>query len=143
MKKMLYGRTIWGGVIILFLISCQKSDHPSSPNQAPSANAGGGWRILLPNNSVELVGRGTDPDGRIVFYLWTKVSGPLQYTLEDASSAIAHARNLVAGVYAFEFKVTDNGGLTAQDTAVVTVLAACPCPPNCDSVGDPCNPWDY
>jgi hypothetical protein len=149
MKKMLYGGTVGKGVVFLFLIGCQKLDRPSLPdrtpsaNRAPSANAGGGLRILLPNNSVQLVGSGTDLDGRIVFYNWTKISGPLQYTLEDTSSAIAFAKNLVAGEYAFEFKVTDDGGLSAQDTAVVTVLATCPCAPDCDPYGDPCNPWDY
>jgi hypothetical protein len=147
MKMMLYVVTIWGGVLFLFLISCQKLDRPPAPatplpsNMAPSVNVGNWW-IFLPANSVKLEGNATDLDGRIVFYRWTKVSGPPQYTLQDSLSAIALAKNLAEGVYAFEFKVIDDGGLSALDTALVTVLTTCPCSP-CDSVANPCDPWDY
>ena len=45
-------------------------------NQAPIANAGSNISITLPTNSVTLNGSGADPDGTIVGYSWTKLSGP-------------------------------------------------------------------
>ncbi|MEO9893238.1 malectin domain-containing carbohydrate-binding protein, partial [Aurantibacter sp.] len=45
-------------------------------NELPIADAGDDKTITLPTNSVELVGSGTDSDGTIDSYAWTKVSGP-------------------------------------------------------------------
>ncbi|HMU46596.1 MAG TPA: hypothetical protein PKC72_09520, partial [Chitinophagaceae bacterium] len=42
------------------------------PNQSPTANAGPDQTITLPVNTVTVNGSGTDPDGTITAYLWTK-----------------------------------------------------------------------
>ncbi|HVY74662.1 MAG TPA: PKD domain-containing protein, partial [Puia sp.] len=94
-------------------------------NQPPVAKAGSDITITLPTNSANLNGSSSsDPDGSITTYAWTKISGPSQYSLGNANAATTVLSNLVAGVYAFQLKVTDNSGATALDTIQVTVKAA-------------------
>jgi len=45
-------------------------------NQPPVASAGSNQTISLPQNTLNLNGSGSDPDGSIASYLWSKVSGP-------------------------------------------------------------------
>ena len=55
-------------------------------NQPPVANAGTDQTITLPINSVTINGSGSsDPDGSISTYLWTKISGPTQFTIGNTS----------------------------------------------------------
>ncbi|MBO9682130.1 MAG: T9SS type A sorting domain-containing protein [Flavisolibacter sp.] len=102
---------------------------PPPVNQAPKASAGNDITITIPTNSVQLNGSGWDPDGTIQSYLWAKVSGPQQYSIGNTSAAQTTLTNLVQGQYFFEFKVTDNGGLYATDTIVITVNPAAAVPP--------------
>ena len=99
------------------------------PNKNPTANAGTDRTISLPTNSVTLTGTGTDPDGTIAKYLWTKLTGPAQFSIVTAGQAKTNVNNLVQGVYTFELRVTDNRGGVATDIVKVTVNAAPP-PPN-------------
>ncbi len=92
-----------------------------APNQPPTANAGPNQNITLPTNSVTLVGSGSDPDGNIVSYQWTKISGPSQYNIVSPSQAQTVINNLVQGVYQFQLTVIDNNGATGKDTVQVTV----------------------
>ncbi|MBP9104018.1 MAG: T9SS type A sorting domain-containing protein [Chitinophagaceae bacterium] len=102
---------------------------PPPANQAPTANAGANQSITLPTNTVNLSGSGTDPDGTIASYQWTKIAGPAQFNIVSASSAQTAVNSLVQGVYQFVLTVTDNQGATGRDTVVVTVNAAPPPPP--------------
>ena len=52
-----------------------------NPNIPPVANAGIDQTITLPTNIVLLNGSGTDADGTIVSYAWTKISGPSAGTI--------------------------------------------------------------
>ena len=97
---------------------------PSSTNIAPTANAGADIIITLPVNTTPLNGSGTDPDGTIASYAWTKIAGPAAGTLNNAASAQTNLSNLVQGVYKYELKVTDNLGAVGKDTVQVTVNAA-------------------
>jgi hypothetical protein len=92
-------------------------------NQPPKANAGPDQTILLPSNTINLSGSGTDPDGTISSYLWTKISGPTACTIANINSASTSVTGLVEGVYKFEFKVTDSNGAFGEDTMQVTVNA--------------------
>jgi ribosomal protein L14 len=92
-----------------------------APNQAPTANAGSNISLTLPTNSTTLTGSGTDPDGTISTYAWTRVSGPTTFTLGAPNAAVTPLSNLVAGVYVFRLTVTDNNGATATDDVTVTV----------------------
>ena len=80
--------------------------------------------ITLPTSTVTLSGSGTDPDGSITAYSWTKVSGPAQGTITSAGSASTPVTGLAQGVYQFQLKVTDNKGATGVATVQVTVNAS-------------------
>jgi hypothetical protein len=95
----------------------------NAANQPPIANAGTDQTIMLPASTVTLTGTGTDADGTIISYLWTKVSGPASGTITSATTASTTVTALVQGVYKFELKVTDNNALTGRDTILVTVNA--------------------
>jgi K319L-like, PKD domain/Kelch motif/Galactose oxidase, central domain len=91
-------------------------------NQPPIANAGADQTIPLPNNEVNLDGSAsTDPDNNIVSYAWTKISGPSSSNIVNVNAVQTQVSNLMEGVYQFELKVSDAGGLFAKDTVQVTV----------------------
>ena len=98
-------------------------------NKAPVANAGADKSITLPVDSVLLIGSAIDQDGTIVSYEWSKISGPAQFKIDSSSQAKTEINNLIAGIYQFQLKVTDNAGATAMDTVQVTVNAAVTQPP--------------
>jgi hypothetical protein len=115
---------------VLTFISCKKEyscencgGNPSgSTNKPPVANAGPDQVIILPTDSVSLDGRSSsDPDGSISSYLWTKISGPGSFNIIKPSDSTTKVKTLVTGIYQFELKVTDNGGLSTKDTMRVIV----------------------
>ncbi len=118
---------------VLTFISCKKEHscencggNPSgSTNKPPIANAGPDQIITLPTDSVSLNGiNSSDPDGVINVWLWTKIFGPASFTINNSSIATTKVKNLKAGVYQFELKVTNNGGLYAKDTMQILVNAS-------------------
>ncbi len=108
----------------------------AAPNQPPVANAGSDQSITLPKNNVLLSGSGTDPDGTIASYVWTKISGPASYAIANASSASTLINNLTQGTYQFQLKVTDNDGATSTDIVQITVNAALNIPPVANAGGN-------
>src|SRR5687768_5546792 len=93
-------------------------------NQAPTANAGNNIILTLPANSTTLTGKGTDGDGTIASYAWSRVSGPATFALGSVNAATTTLSNLVQGTYVFRLTVTDNDGATDTDDMTVTVNAA-------------------
>lgn len=112
-----------------WMLQYQRAASDRSVNKAPAANAGADKTITLPVNKITLSGSGTDADGTITAYLWTKVGGPGQFTITSPTLAQTTVTNLIAGTYRFELKVTDNSGATAKDTASVIVLPKPNIPP--------------
>ena len=109
----------------------------AAANISPTANAGGDQTITLPTNTVSLSGNGTDPDGTISSYSWTKISGPSAFSIKNASSsASSNVSGLVEGVYLFELTVTDDKGAVGKDTVQITVNAAANIPPTANAGGD-------
>lgn len=92
-------------------------------NTPPTADAGGDKTLRLPTNATTLVGSGSDPDGTIVAYAWTIVSGSFA-TITAPTSSTTNITDLVAGDYVFRLTVTDNLGAIGIDDVSVTVLAA-------------------
>lgn len=96
-------------------------------NQMPTADAGPDQVVLLPAGTT-LDGNGTDPDGTIVSYLWTKISGP-SITFSNPNIRNPNVSGLQAGQYVLQLTVTDNLGGTATDNMQITVNAAVNQPP--------------
>ena len=100
-------------------------------NKAPKANAGANQTITLPTNSLTLSGSGTDSDGTVTDYLWTKISGPSNSNITNSNSPVTNITELTEGVYEFELQVTDNKGAAAKDTVTITVNPAEKHTPEC------------
>ena len=98
-------------------------------NIPPVADAGPDRVIALPTNFVTLLGSGSDVDGTIVGYAWTKISGPVSYTIVNPTAAATDITGLVQGVYQFQLQVTDNSGAVGIDIVRVTVNSAANIPP--------------
>lgn len=125
-------------LVLVVFASCKKEKPVTVPpvsnyNQPPVANAGVSQCTILPTDRVELGGSGTDADGYIVSYSWTKISGPSTFIIVNPNAAATQVKNLVEGFYVFELKVTDNSGLnaTAKVGVSVSVIDLC------------CGCWDY
>lgn len=111
--------------IVIFFVSCKKEtscENCKEKNKPPIAVAGPDQVITLPTDSVLLDSRTSrDPDGFISSFLWTKISGPSSFSIIKPSDSATKVKTLLKGVYLFELKVTDNGGLSAKDTVQITV----------------------
>ena len=110
-----------------WMLQFKKGTVPSSApatNQPPVANAGSDKTITLPTSSITLSGSGSDADGSISKYSWTKTAGPSGAVIGSPSSASTSVTGLVQGSYTFRLTVTDNGGATAYNDVNVTVNAA-------------------
>jgi len=110
---------------IYFFTSCRKDaprENTIEDNKPPIANAGADTIVVLPLESVTLDGSSSsDPDGTIKEFLWIQISGPGFSAIDNSKSAKTNVKNLTFGVYQFELKVTDDGGLYAKDTLMITV----------------------
>lgn len=100
--------------------------NPAAPpaNIPPVANAGADKSITSPASTTTLVGGGTDADGSVVGYRWTKISGPALGSISSPNLATTNLVGLVVGTYIFQLRVTDNQGDTAIDGVQVVVNAA-------------------
>jgi hypothetical protein len=92
----------------------------TTSNIAPVANAGANKSITLPTNSLTVYGSGSDKDGTIVSYQWTKYSGPAA-TLTNANTAAVKISNMVAGSYYLRLTVKDDKGKSASDNMLIVV----------------------
>jgi dienelactone hydrolase len=100
-------------------------------NAIPVANAGVDKAVTT--SSTTLAGSGTDADGSIAAYSWTKLSGP-SVTLGNTSVASLSLSGLLTGDYFFRLTVTDNSGNTDSDYIKLTVnLAAKNASPVCNA----------
>ncbi len=92
---------------------------PITSNIPPVSNAGVDKTITLPTNSVTLNGLGSDSDGTITSYAWSKVSG--SGSISSPSSATTNITGLTQGTSVYQLTVTDNKGATASDQVSVVV----------------------
>jgi hypothetical protein len=106
-------------------------DAVPTANQPPVACAGADQVITLPVNTTTLDGScSVDPDNNISTYTWAKIMGP-SANIASANTAQTKVTNLTEGVYQFELKVTDAGGLFSKDTVQVRIEAAMLPPISC------------
>lgn len=91
-------------------------------NSNPTANAGND-QTVFEYILVTLSGSGSDPDGSIVSYNWSQISGT-NVTLENSETfeASFNAPRVTSQSYlSFELKVTDDQGATAVDIVNIIV----------------------
>jgi hypothetical protein len=108
-------------MLVSLLMGCKKDD--VTPPEPPVANAGNDQNIQLPASSFTLSGSGTTPQGSIQNYTWTRVSGPDNPVINNASSATTSVSGFSAGTYVFQLQVTNDAGLSATDEVTITVIA--------------------
>lgn len=93
-------------------------------NKVPIADAGPAQTIQLQTDSVTLSGNGTDEDGTIMGYLWSKIAGPNIPAIHTPGAVTTRVTGMIAGVYRFQLMVVDDDGATGLDTVSVTILTA-------------------
>lgn len=79
--------------------------------------------IHLPQDTLTLAASAYDPDGSIISYNWTKVSGGV-VTMSGTNTPALHLSNLQQGNYVFTLTVTDNMNANAVEEVYVSVLPA-------------------
>ncbi|MDF2190481.1 T9SS type A sorting domain-containing protein [Paraflavitalea sp. CAU 1676] len=100
-------------------------------NKRPVANAGGDINTTPASATVTLNGnKSTDADGKLVRYIWKKLSGPNAGTIVTPVSS-SNGTTLVtgltiAGTYQYELKVVDERCDWTMDTVNVVVSAGPP-----------------
>ena len=119
-------------ILGLFVASCKKVEiannwdfkaHLQKTNHPPIANAGADQTIRVPDNSIVLdASNSFDLNNNIISYAWTKIFGPSLFTIVNTASPRSQVTDLVEGVYQFELKVSDRGGLSSKDTVNVNVI---------------------
>jgi hypothetical protein len=88
------------------------------------ANAGKDTIIVLPLDRVLLNGGlSKDPDGTLSEWLWRKISGPASFVINAPHSASTIVKDFVTGIYQFELTVTNDAGLSAKDTVMISVVS--------------------
>ena len=90
----------------------------------PEAEAGDNVLLTLPDDTTTLTGLGNDPDGGLVTYLWTQLSGPENATLSGETTSALTVGTLIEGTYVFDFAVSDEEGNTTNDQVSIVVEAA-------------------
>jgi hypothetical protein len=109
---------------LVIAISCRKeySCEQCHANKTPIANAGPDMQIVLPLDSLTLDGKSSsDRDGKIIAWEWTIIRSASPVTISFSNAEQARVKNLVAGQYQFELRVSDDDGLFSRDTVQVTV----------------------
>ncbi len=90
-------------------------------NKIPVANAGTDrWTT---DKTYTLTASGTDADGTITSYAWTKMSGPA-CTMSSANTKSLALSGLNKGTYVFKVTVTDNAGDKDSDYVTLNVHSA-------------------
>jgi len=94
----------------------------NATNVNPVAVPGLTVHLDVGSTSTSLDGtKSYDPDGTIVAFLWTFVSGPDVATIISPSAAFTDiALSGVSGTYKVNLTVTDNNGAT--DTKMLTII---------------------
>jgi hypothetical protein len=108
--------------LLTWMLSVRKGSHSSeaTSNNKPVANAGHDRTITLPANSVTIDGSAADKDGKVISYMWTKVSGG-GVKLAGTNGPQLTASALTEGSYVFRLTAKDNAGATGSDEVQVTV----------------------
>lgn len=96
----------------------------NKPNIKPVAKAGADITISTSNDEVILDGTASkDPDGKIVRYVWQKVSGPsYDYIAHEISPHPVVKGLKYPGVYTYQLRVIDDRAEWSTDSIRITVV---------------------
>jgi uncharacterized protein YkwD len=92
------------------------------PNQAPTADAGVD-RVAQGGDIVTITGGGSDPDGSITGWSWSRIAGLAVSLGGSNSQQVSFTAPNTDGTVTLRLTVTDNDGATDSDDVVVTVEA--------------------
>jgi dienelactone hydrolase len=94
------------------------------PNRKPIAIAGADTTISSAHGTVMLSAKASkDPDGKIVRYVWQKISGPAHGIINGEVTATPYIEGLTyPGVYTFELRVVDDRAEWSTDFIKITVV---------------------
>jgi PKD domain len=125
MKKIFFPLLSAVFAIIIFA-TCKKTEEAPA-DKPPVSKAGTDETIYVPTDSITLDGSASrDPDGNIIRYEWTKISGPDTFNILKPSAVRTKVMNLQSGTYKFQLKVTDSTGISALDTVQIRVAGPAP-----------------
>jgi RHS repeat-associated protein len=96
----------------------------TSPNQAPSVNAGLDQTISLPNNAAELNGTISDdglPLGSSVLTNWSKLSGPGSVIFANPNVTVTTASFSEGGTYVLRLTANDSQLQTSDDITFTVI----------------------
>lgn len=101
-------------------------------NKLPVANAGEDFKVNPAMPFITLNGSAsTDADGKIVRYVWRKISGPAAGTIAvkmGAGPSTLLTGLSIAGTYQYELAVVDDRAGFTRDTVTITVTPDAPLP---------------
>jgi N-acetylneuraminic acid mutarotase len=113
---------LWIGYVFNSCAKEYSCEHCLEKNKPPVANAGPDQSLVLPADSTLLDGKASkDPDGFIVSYKWRLITVNTTAIIAHPDSAITSLKGLGTGMYDVVLKVTDNQGLSDEDTIQVRV----------------------
>jgi hypothetical protein len=125
MKKIIFPLLAAFFSIIIFA-TCKKTEEAPA-DKPPVAKAGTDETIYPPTDNITLDGSASrDPDGKIIRYEWTKISGPDTFNIIQASAVRTKVMNLHLGTYQFQLKVTGSNSMSALDTVQIRVAGPAP-----------------
>lgn len=117
---------------IVAFTSCHKSPSSITPpptKQPPVAHAGDDQIFSSSPDSIILDGSAsTDPNGSILSYQWSRVSGPVSIAIVNGSAPVTKVKSVVqgipveSGIYQFELKVTNASGQSSTDIVAIVVI---------------------
>jgi len=91
-------------------------------NEPPVANAG--QNATISASTYKLDGsKSYDPDGSIVKYEWTKVSGPASYNILNKNNKFTNVTDLTPGTYIIRLTVWDNKNASSYKEMQLVVTA--------------------
>lgn len=104
------------GIVINFCNEC------TIPTTTIVARTGGNQIVSGSTTSISAVTSTTvGGKGKIVSYLWTKISGPVGDTIDLQASSIINLTGLTTGTYVYQIKVGDDGFNFDSTQVIITV----------------------
>ncbi len=110
------------GALAKDTVQVNVTNQQTLPPPAPVALAGSDITIVLPTNSVTLIGSGSySPAGTITSWSWVKINGPSSSAITSPQASSTTVTGLVQGTYNFSLSITDIAGGVGKDTITVFV----------------------